>query len=500
MNLDETPKNRSEKPLEISASLESPWDSPKEIVPENTERKEEDFTENSVPLPTLKEEEEEEKNFATHEESKATQLESLEEQETEKMVELATQFEEERDFAGDEELEASQLESVEESEEQNLEELATSVEETAEEPKAENQIPQTTPTGDPEEAVAEDASSEEVSAETATEEELEEQGSELAARIAQLKREEQGLRREVASLQTAKATMQQELVEQTRALSRLLPSALEELERRKQGVLVEVEKLERRKERVEREMRTTFAGVSQDLAIRVQGFKDYLVGSLQDLASAAEQLELAPTEYKSQDFVVQETQTELGRSGSPKFAEQGFKEEVKQIRRLLDQYRTMPDYYGPSWQLRRTFEPIHAERVSEWFFDRGGRGALRSMGSRLQNILISSAAVSVLNALYGDRMQVLVLANSPERLGEWRRGLQDCLGIDRRDFGPDRGVVLFEDAEVLAQKAERLVKKGGLPMIIIDDTEDKIGLSILQFPLWLAFAPEAEPQNMADRW
>lgn len=504
MNLDETPKNRSEKPLEISASLESPWDSEKEIVPENTEKKEEDLTENSVPQTTLPEEEqdeeEEEKNFAADEESEASQLDSVEEPETEKIVELTSQFEEERDFAGDEELEANQLESVEESEEENVEELAASVEETAEEPVAENESQQRSPTGEPEEPVAEDATSEEVSAETATEEELEEQGSQLAARIAQLKREEQGLRREVASLQTAKATMQQELVEQTRALSRLLPSALEELERRKQGVQVEVEKLERRKERVEREMRTTFAGVSQDLAIRVQGFKDYLVGSLQDLAIAAEQLELAPTEYKSQDFAVQEAQPELGRSGSPKFAERGFKEEVKQIRRLLDQYRTMPDYYGPSWQLRRTFEPIHAERVSEWFFDRGGRGALRSMGSRLQNILISSAAVSVLNALYGDRMQVLVLANSPERLGEWRRGLQDCLGIDRRDFGPDRGVVLFEDPEVLAQKAERLVKKGGLPMIIIDDTEDKISLSMLQFPLWLAFAPEAEPQNMADRW
>lgn len=485
MNLDETPKNSSEKPLEISASLESPWDSQKEIVPENTEIKEEDLTENTVPQTTLKDEEEEEKNFAADEELEATQLESVEEPEREKIVELATPVEEE--------LEASQLESVEESEKENLEE-------TAEEPKAENESQQTTPTDEPEEPVAEDATSEEVSAETATEEELEEQGSQLAARIAQLKREEQGLRREVASLETAKATMQQELVEQTRALSRLLPEALEELERRKQGVLVEVEKLERRKERVEREMRTTFAGVSQDLAIRVQGFKDYLVGSLQDLAIAAEQLDIAPTEYKSQDFAVQEAQPELGRSGSPKFAEQGFKEEVKQIRRLLDQYRTMPDYYGPSWQLRRTFEPIHAERLSEWFFDRGGRGALRSMGSRLQNILISSAAVSILNALYGDRMQVLVLANSPERLGEWRRGLQDCLGIDRRDFGPDRGVVLFEDPEVLALKADRLVKKGGLPMIIIDDTEDKIGLSILQFPLWLAFAPEVEPQNMADRW
>jgi hypothetical protein len=51
------------------------------------------------------------------------------------------------------------------------------------------------------------------------------------------------------------------------------------------------------------------------------------------------------------------------------------------------------------------------------------------MGSRLQNILISSAIISVLSTLHDDRLRALVLANTPERLGEWRRGLQDCLGI-----------------------------------------------------------------------
>jgi hypothetical protein len=92
--------------------------------------------------------------------------------------------------------------------------------------------------------------------------------------------------------------------------------------------------------------------------------------------------------------------------------------------------------------------------------------------------------------LYGDRIRTLVLANTPERLGEWRRGLQDCLGIGRPDFGPDRGVVLFETPEALAQKADRLVKANQLPLILIDDSEEQISLALLQFPLWLAFAPD----------
>jgi hypothetical protein len=242
------------------------------------------------------------------------------------------------------------------------------------------------------------------------------------------------------------------------------------------------------------------------LAIRVQGFKDYLVGSLQDLAATAEQLELIPetpeTPAPSRPPAASGPAEESPEvSPAPQFTKSGFQEQTQQIRRLIDQYRTMPDYYGPPWQLRRTFEPIHAKQVANWFFTQGGRGAMRTLGSRLQNILVASATVSILRAVYGDRLRTLVLANSPERLGEWRRGLQDCLGIDRRDFGPDRGVGLFEDPELLSQKADRLTGEGGLPFIIIDDMEDKISLSLLQFPLWLAFAPDPRTaQAAADKF
>ncbi|MGI0487991.1 DUF3086 domain-containing protein [Pantanalinema rosaneae CENA516] len=319
----------------------------------------------------------------------------------------------------------------------------------------------------------------------------------LEQRVAELQQQEQALKQEIARSQTDLAQMREQMTATQMTIGNMVQSGLRELEKRKQELQISVEQLERRQERIRTEMRTTFAGVSQDLAIRVQSFKDYLVGSLQDLALTAEQLDLPkPGKVVEPPTIV--TEVASSKSGSPKFAEQSFQDQTKLIRSLLDQYRNRPDYYGPAWQLRRTFEPVHAERVSNWFFTQGGRGAIRTMGSRLQNILIASAIVSVLWSLYEDRLRVLVLAQSPERLGEWRRGLQDCLGVTRSDFGPDRGVALFEDPEVLAQKADRLVKDGFMPLILVDETEDQISLSMLQFPLWLAFAPNPQTPSYSS--
>jgi small-conductance mechanosensitive channel len=331
-------------------------------------------------------------------------------------------------------------------------------------------------------------------------------------RLAQLQQKSSDLSAEIAQLETTYATLRTQISVTQTALSQVVQESLSQLEQRKQALQISVEQLERRQERIRNEMRTTFAGTSQDIAIRVQGFKDYLTGSLQDLASAAEQMQLvkpaqerekpAPKEAKAvQEQMANAT---LSLSEMPQLGQQQFQDTTKKIRRLLDQYRNQPDYYGPPWQLRRTFEPIHAEKISNWLFTLGGRGALRTMGSRLQNILIASSAISILHQLYGDasgegsyRVRTLILANTPERLGEWRRGLQDCLGIGRSDFGPDRGVVLFEAPTALAQKAERLVKANQMPLIIIDDSEEQISLTLLQFPLWLAFAPD--PKTMKDR-
>lgn len=295
---------------------------------------------------------------------------------------------------------------------------------------------------------------------------------------------------EIQHLLQQKDELINEQKEVSQNLSLLVKEGLTELEDKKQNLEIIIQKLERRKERIENEMKTTFSGISQDLAIRVQGFKDYLVGSLQDLAIAAEQLDLNTGKTESWETSQQPITNPPSESSSPQFVEKSFQEETRIIRSLLDQYRTKPDYYGPPWQLRRTFEPIHAQRVSDWFFTQGGRGALKTMTSRLQNILVTSAIISILSHLYGDRARVLILSDTPEKLGEWRRGLQDCLGISRSDFGPNRGVVLFETPEALCQKAERIMDEKDLPLVIMDQNEDKVNLSLLQFPLWLAFAPE----------
>ena len=76
----------------------------------------------------------------------------------------------------------------------------------------------------------------------------------------------------------------------------------------------------------------------------------------------------------------------------------------------------------------------------------------------------------------------------PERLGEWRRGLQDCLGLTREDFGPSSGIVMFERADALIERADRLEERGELPFIVVDAAEPAVDIAILQFPLWLAFA------------
>ncbi|BAZ06987.1 DUF3086 domain-containing protein [Calothrix sp. NIES-3974] len=313
----------------------------------------------------------------------------------------------------------------------------------------------------------------------------------------ELIRTEAELKQKIADLENTYHQLQAQLNSTHVAMGRLVEESLSELEQRKQALQIAVEQLERRQERIRKEMRTTFSGASQDLAVRVQGFKDYLTGSLQDLVIAAEQLQLVPVAKPTPEperVTPKEVQPPQPETGTLQFAQQQFQETSRKIRRFIDQYRTKPDYYGPPWQLRRTFEPVHAERVSTWFFEQGGRGALRTMGSRLQNILVASAIISIMNELYGDRLRVLVLANSPERLGEWRRGLQDCLGIGRPDFGPDRGVVLFETAEAIAQKAERIVRGKEIPLIIVDDSEEQISLALLQFPYWLAFAPD--PKTM----
>lgn len=320
--------------------------------------------------------------------------------------------------------------------------------------------------------------------------------SEKLAHIAQLKQEEANLKLELEQLKTTKSKILQDQIDDLQAgIIRLAQADVARLEYQKQELQAAIAVLEKRKDRLDKEMTSTYAGASQDIAVRVQGFKDYLVGSLQDLVASAEKLNLISPPTKPEAEVVVTEKKTVKEPEPPLLSEQTFAEYKQRVEQLLDRYRTLPDYYGPAWKLRRTFEQVHADRVSKWFFEQSGRGAIRTMGTRLQNILVTSAAISVLKAVYGEKLRVLVLATSPERLGEWRRGFQDCLGLTREHFGSDKGIALFEDPEPLATKGDRLVKEGLSPLVVIDESEELIAVDLLRFPLLIAFggAPDVKP-------
>jgi Protein of unknown function (DUF3086) len=290
----------------------------------------------------------------------------------------------------------------------------------------------------------------------------------------------------------------------TATIDQLITDRLRPLEDRKRQLKTEIAQLEQRQIRLQAEMRTNFAGTSEDIAVRVQSFKEYLLGSLQDLVVAADRLELVrqveiPAATHHPEPATPKPTSNTFDINDRTFAEPNYQGKNDRIRQVIEVFKSDPDYYGPAWKLRRTFDRIPAERTADWFFTQGGRGAVKTLGSRLQNILVGSAVISILYNLYGDQLRPLILANSPERLGEWRRGLQDCLGLTRNDFGNDRGPALFEFAEPLVQRAERAQKDGKLPLIIIDEMEEAVNLGVLQFPLWLAFAP-AIPNYQASNF
>jgi hypothetical protein len=298
------------------------------------------------------------------------------------------------------------------------------------------------------------------------------------------------LAKELDILQQQIATAQQEY-------SQIASKTLADIEQRHQNLLVAIEQLERKRDRIQAEIGQSFAGSSQEIAIRIQGFKDYLIGSLQDLVSVAEEIDFpeppAPTPQAITPTVQIQTPTPTPALPSPEFAEPTYQSNARRIRELLNKYQTAPDYYGEPWQIRRTLEQNQIDRSANWFLKQGGRGAVKSLSGRLQNVLVASASISVLRELYGDYLRVLILANSPERLGEWRRGLQDCLGLGRGDFGPNGGIILFEAPDPLTIKAEKIMAERDMPFIIVDDSEGYVSLALLQYPIWLAFAPEPNP-------
>ncbi len=266
--------------------------------------------------------------------------------------------------------------------------------------------------------------------------------------------------------------------------------ALTELQQQRTALLEEIRQLEARRGQIQKEIEASFAGQADGVARRLKGFQDYLVGALQDLAVAAEQVELVPQQVLVQPSPLDQISTtaEASQPLAAVAAAGLFGPDEVLIRERLAGFGGQPDFYADPWQLRRTLDASGAALLDDWFLGQGGRGAQPSCGSRSRNALVAAAAIAILGELYGERFQTLVLASQPERLGEWRRGLQDCLGLSREDFGPSSGIVLFERADALVERADRLDERGELPFIVVDAGEAVLEIPILQFPLWLVFA------------
>ena len=256
----------------------------------------------------------------------------------------------------------------------------------------------------------------------------------------------------------------------------------------------EIKDLENKKILLMKDIETNFSGQSENIAKQVKGFQDYLTGALQNLSQSVEKLDLIPQPMIIKPSPLDKVQNTVKNNKEiniPALADT-FKPDAEIIRKCFSDFSNQPDFYAEPWKLRRSLEVIDIEMLEDWFFNMGGRGALESRGTRQKNVLISAGLISILGELYGDQFQTLILASEPERLGEWRRILQDSLGLNRDDFGPNSGIVLFERAEGVIERADRLEGNDEVPLIIIDASETSIDVPILQFPLWLAFVGSSE--------
>jgi len=259
---------------------------------------------------------------------------------------------------------------------------------------------------------------------------------------------------------------------------------------KKDSLVKEIKKLETKKIELEKDIESNFKGQSDNIAKRVKGFQEYLTGALMNLSQNVEKLELVsqPIIVKPSPLDEKKQDESTNNVVSVPALSETFKPDAEIIKNCFSTFTEQPDFYAEPWKLRRSLDGSDIEIMDDWFFNMGGRGSIESRGSRQKNALLSAGFISILGELYGDQFQTLILASQPERLGEWRRILQDSLGLTRDDFGPNSGIVLFERPEGVIERADRLEDNEELPFIIIDAAEKSVEIPILQFPLWLAFA------------
>jgi len=259
---------------------------------------------------------------------------------------------------------------------------------------------------------------------------------------------------------------------------------------KKDSLIKEIKELKTKKDDLEKDIDSNFKGQSDNIAKRVKGFQEYLTGALQNLSQNVEKLELVsqPIIVKPSPLDEKKQKESTNNVVNVPALSETFKPDANIIKSCFSTFTEQPDFYAEPWKLRRSLDSSDIEIMDDWFFNMGGRGSLESKGSRQKNALLSAGLISILGELYGDQFQTLILASQPERLGEWRRILQDSLGLTRDDFGPNSGIVLFERPEGVIERADRLEANEELPFIIIDAAETSVEIPILQFPLWVAFA------------
>jgi len=279
-------------------------------------------------------------------------------------------------------------------------------------------------------------------------------------------------------------------VKSTKSFDEISNEIFRDLVVKKDFLIKEIKELETKKDELEKDIDSNIKGQSDNIAKRVKVIQENLTGALQNLSQNVEKLELvsqpiivkpSPLDEKKQDNSTNNV------VNVPALSET-FKPDEEIIKSCFSNFTEQPDFYAEPWKLRRSLDSSDIEIMDDWFFNMGGRGSLESRGSRQKNALLSAGLISILGELYGDQFQTLILASQPERLGDWRRILQDSLGLTRDDFGPNSGIVLFERPEGVIERADRLEANEELPFIIIDAAETSVEIPILQFPLWVAFA------------
>ncbi len=276
----------------------------------------------------------------------------------------------------------------------------------------------------------------------------------------------------------------------TKSFDEISDEIFRDLVSKKDSLVKEIKELETKKNELEQDIESNFKGQSDNIAKRVKGFQEYLTGALQNLSQNVEKLELVSQPIIVKPSPLDQKKQDNGKDNVIKVPalSETFKPDEEIIKSCFSSFQEQPDFYAEPWKLRRSLNSSDIEIMDDWFFNMGGRGSLESRGSRQKNALLSAGLISILGELYGDQFQTLILASQPERLGEWRRILQDSLGLTRDDFGPNSGIVLFERPEGVIERADRLEANEELPFIIIDAAEASVEIPILQFPLWVAFA------------